>query len=188
MSPNSKTQNETVLRPRSGELDIYHIMSLLPAMPYHQIADICCGEGALSVPLGKLVYRGRVTALDSVKKNLTIARRELKNIRLTNVKASHIADESALPLKDESLDGAMASFFFQVSDKPQLILTEISRSLKTGGWLALIEWHREFESYGPPTRNRISPDRCRSMAEKAGFNFYMRHDLSDMAYMLLLRK
>ena len=85
-------------------------------------------------------------------------------------------------------DGAMSSFFFQVSEKPRVILTEISRSLKKGGWLALIEWHREFELYGPPTRNRISPDKCRSMAEKAGFNFYMRHDLSDMAYMLLLRK
>ena len=56
-------------------LDIYHITSLLPAMPYHQVADIGCGEGALSVPLGKLVYRGNVIALDPVKKNLTITRR-----------------------------------------------------------------------------------------------------------------
>ena len=55
-------------------LDIYHITSLLPAMPYHQVADIGCGEGALSVPLGKLVYRGNVIALDPVKKNLTINR------------------------------------------------------------------------------------------------------------------
>ena len=50
------------------KLDIYHIISLLPAMPYHEIADIGCGEGALSVPLGKLVYRGNVVSLDSTKK------------------------------------------------------------------------------------------------------------------------
>ena len=78
-------------RPTITELDIYHIMSLLPVMPYQEIADVCCGEGTLSVPLGKLVYRGKVTALDTVKKDLTAARKQLKNIRLTNVKASHIS-------------------------------------------------------------------------------------------------
>ena len=109
------------IRPEPGELDIYHIMSLLPVMPYQEIADVCCGEGTLSVPLGKLVYRGKVTALDTVKKDLTAARKQLKNIRLTNVKASHISDETSLPLKDESIDGAMASFFYQASKNPQCV-------------------------------------------------------------------
>ena len=176
------------IRPEPGELDIYHIMSLLPVMPYQEIADVCCGEGTLSVPLGKLVYRGKVTALDTVKKDLTAARKQLKNIRLTNVKASHISDETSLPLKDESIDGAMASFFYQASKNPQSILKELSRSLKKGGWLALIEWQKEFGESAPPEQKKISPEKCREIAEKEGFRFYIRHDLSDMAYMLLLRK
>ena len=93
-----------------------------------------------------------------------------------------------LPLKDESIDGAMASFFVQSSAKPERTLEEISRSLKKGGWLALIEWHKNFEESGPPLSKKITPEKCRTMAEKIGFRFYMRHDLSDMAYMLLLRK
>ena len=28
------------IRPEPGELDIYHIMSLLPVMPYQEIADV----------------------------------------------------------------------------------------------------------------------------------------------------
>ena len=188
MPSTTTTKNDRQIRPEPGDLDIYHIMSLLPAMPYHEIADVYCGEGTLSVPLGKLVYRGKVTALDTVKKNLTATRRQFKNIRLTNVKASHISDESVLPLKDESIDGAMASFFVQSSAKPERTLEEISRSLKKGGWLALIEWHKNFEESGPPLSKRITPEKCRTMAEKIGFRFYMRHDLSDMAYMLLLRK
>ena len=101
----AKNKQEKLTRPSPVDLDIYHIISLLPIMPYHEIADLCCGVGTLSIPLGKTVYRGRVTALDSIKANLTVARRELKNIRLSNVKARHMANEKKLPLKDESLDG-----------------------------------------------------------------------------------
>ena len=183
--PNKKKYK---IRPETGDLDIYHIMSLLPVMPYQEVVDVCCGDGTLSIPLGKLVYRGKVTALDTVKKDLAIARRQLKNIRLTNVKALHLSDETALPLKDKSVDGAMASFFYQASKKPQLMLKELSRSLKKGGWLALIEWKKEFSGFGPPSQKKISPEKCRAMAEEEGFRFYIRHDLSEMAYMLLMRK
>ena len=170
------------------KLDIYHIISLLPAMPYHEIADIGCGEGALSVPLGKLVYRGNVVSLDSTKKNLTITRRELKKARLTNVKATHIPDEPTLPLKDETLDGAMSAFPFQFFKKPEQILKNVNRCMKKGGWLSVIEWQPEFLEYGPVRKNRVQPADLREKLEKAGFKFYIRHNLSDMAYMMIFSK
>jgi len=37
-------------------------------------------------------------------------------------------------------------------------------------------------------KSRISQDECRAMAEDKGFRFYMRHDFSEMAYMLLFLK
>jgi len=169
-------------------LDIYHITSLLPAMPYHQVADIGCGEGALSVPLGKLVYRGNVIALDPVKKNLTITRRELRKARLTNVKTSHISEEPTLPLKDEMLDGAMAVFPFQLFSKPQQTFKDVNRCMTKGGWLAVIEWQPAFEEYGPANKQKVAPDVLRGKIEKAGFKFYIRHDLSDMAYMMIFSK
>jgi len=131
----AKNAQDKLTRPSPGDLDIYHIISLLPIMPYHEIADICCGVGTLSVPLGKAVYRGKVTAFDSDKANLTVARRELKNIRLSNVQAKHMANEKKLPLKDESLDGVMASFFKQASKTPSDILGEAHRVMRNGlGW------------------------------------------------------
>jgi ubiquinone/menaquinone biosynthesis C-methylase UbiE len=170
------------------KLDIYHIISLLPAMPYHEIADIGCAEGALSVPLGKLVYRGNVVSLDPVKKNLITTRRELKKARLTNVKVTLIPDEPTLPLKDETLDGAMSAFPFQFFKKPEQTLKEANRCVKKGGWLAVIEWQSEFLEYGPVSKNRVQPAALREKIEKAGFKFYIRHNLSDMAYMLIFSK
>jgi|TARA_B100001013_G_scaffold148332_1_gene87951 ubiquinone/menaquinone biosynthesis C-methylase UbiE len=170
------------------KLDIYHIISLLPSMPYHEIADIGCAEGALSVPLGKLVYRGNVVSLDPIKKNLTATRRELKKARLTNVKAIHIPDEPILPLKDETLDGAMSAFPFQFFKKPEQTLKDANRCVKKGGWLAVIEWQPEFSDYGPVSKDRVQPTALREKIEKAGFKFYIRHNLSDMAYMMVFSK
>ena len=162
------------------KLDIYHIISLLPSMPYHEIADIGCAEGALSVPLGKLVYRGNVVSLDPIKKNLTATRRELKKARLT--------DEPILPLKDETLDGAMSAFPFQFFKKPEQTLKDANRCMKKGGWLAVIEWQPEFSDYGPVSKDRVQPTALREKIEKAGFKFYIRHNLSDMAYMMIFSK
>ena len=184
----AKNAQDKLTRPSPGDLDIYHIISLLPIMPYHEIADICCGVGTLSVPLGKAVYRGKVTAFDSDKANLTVARRELKNIRLSNVQAKHMANEKKLPLKDESLDGVMASFFKQASKTPSDILGEAHRVMRNGAWLALMEWRKDYTDQGPVVKSRISQDECRAMAEDKGFRFYMRHDFSEMAYMLLFLK
>ena len=170
------------------KLDIYHITSLLPAMPYHQIADIGCGEGALSIPLGKLVYRGNVIALDPLKKNLTTTRRELKKARLTNVKATHISEEPILTLRDDVVDGAMAVFPFQLFSKPQQTLTDANRCIRKGGWFSIIEWHPDFDEYGPAIKQKIAPDMLRKEIEKAGFKFYIRHDLSDLAYMMIFSK
>ena len=175
-------------RLEKNRLDMYHIMSLLPIMPYQELADVQCGEGDLSVPLGKSVYRGKLTSLDTVKKNLTAARKQIKLSRLGNVKAAHISDESAIPLKDESIDGAMSAFLNQSAQSPRKILKEINRSLRKGGWLGLIEWHKDTGDYGPPSKDRIAPDKFRDMAEKCGFRFYIRHDLSDMAYLLVFWK
>ena len=102
--------NNQLLNDIDSKLDIYQIISLLPTTPYHDIAHVFFSSGELSIQLGKIVYRGQVKALDPVKKNLTLIRKELKKIRLTNVKALHILDEANLKLKDSSIDGAVISF------------------------------------------------------------------------------
>ena len=45
-----------------------------------------------------------------------------------------------------------------------------------------------FEEYGPASKQRLEPGVLRGELEKAGFKFYIRHDLSDMAYMMIFSK
>ena len=170
-------------------LDVYQVMSLLPVSPYHEVADVGCSVGALSIPLGKCVYRGKVTAFDTIKKDLTEARRKLKENRLTNVRVRHVEDISKLKLDDNSLDGALAAFLFQESDSPEEVLKDVSRCLKNGGWLAIIEPNVENVEGQPNGGGRnVSLQDCRRSAESVGFTFHMRHNLSNTAYMVLFTR
>ena len=176
-------------RPTTTELDIYHIMSLLPVMPYHNIIEVGCGDGSITVPLAKLVYRGKVSTFDTVKKRLTITRKSVKENRLTNVKVTYAEEGSPLSVKKESFDGVMSSFYLHASQPPYPLLKDAINSLKKGGWLALVEWHKDATSkQSPPPKLRIDQDSSRKIAEKLGCSFYIRHDLSDSIYMLIFRK
>ena len=185
---NNRNVKKVLTRDRAS-LDVFQVMSLLPVSPYHEVADVGCSVGALSIPLGKSVYRGKVTALDTVKKDLREARRKLKENRLTNVRVRHVEDISKLKLKDNSLDGALSAFLFQESDGPKEVLKDVSRCIKSGGWLALIEPYFENGGRQSDTGGRnVSLQECRRMAETVGFRFYMRHNLSNIAYMALFTK
>lgn len=186
----SKNRNvKKVVKGDRARLDVYQVMSLLPVSPYHEVADVGCSGGDLSIPLGKCVYRGNVTALDTTKKDLTEARRKLKENRLTNVRVRHVEDISKLKLKDNSLDGALAAFLFQESDSPEEVLKDVARCLKNGGWLAIIEANVEnVEGQTDGGGQNVSLQDCRRSAESVGFTFYMRHNLSNTAYMVLFTR
>lgn len=176
-------------RPTTTELDIYHIMSLLPVMPYHNIIEVGCGDGSITVPLAKLVYRGKVSTFDTVRKRLTITRKSVKDNRLANVKATYAEEGTPLGVKKESFDGVMSSFYLHGSHHPYPLLKDAVNSLKKGGWLALVEWHKDATSnQSPPPKLRIDQDSSRKIVERLGCSFYIRHDLSDSIYMLIFRK
>ena len=177
-----------LVRPDPKDLDIFHIMALLPALPYHIVADIGCASGEFSVSLGKWMYRGKVFAVDSVKKNLTATSTELKRINLTNVETILWEKGKKLPFEEGTLDGVFASFLLQESKAPTTVLRSAYKCLNKGGWIALMEWSRSETNNSGVLRTQISPVEYRALAEQVGFRFTMRHYLSDEHYMLLLRK
>ena len=164
-----------------SNLDIYQIISLLPLTPYHEVAHVFSSTGALSLQLGKIVYRGQVKSLDNFKSNLASIRKELKKIRLTNVKTSHIQDESNLNLKDASCDGAIISFALTNSRNLDAIFNESNRFIVTGGWLSLIDEY--------PKNDNVMPfNQYKDIVEKSGFRFHTKYNLSDSIYMMIFRK
>jgi trans-aconitate methyltransferase len=52
--PNAKYQN----------LDPNQVLSVIPLLPYHEVADIGAGTGYFTVPLGKHLFDGKVYGID----------------------------------------------------------------------------------------------------------------------------
>jgi len=172
---------------RRIDLDPLRVIPLLPIMPHHVVADIGCGPGYFTVPLGKYVYNGRVYALDIEQEMLDTAREEVSVVHLTNVDLI-LNEETKLPLEKNSLDGAFAAFVAHEADDPEVMLGEILRCLRKGGWLALLEWYKRDMKEGPPKEDRIDQTELRGLAQKIGFCYTSMHNLNSSQYMILMRK
>ena len=172
---------------RQLDLDVHHVMSLIPILPYHTVADIGCGPGDFTVPLGKHLFDGKVYAIDAQQEMLDATKQELERVRLTNVELV-LSKGRKLPLEDDSLDGALAAFELHGAGKPEALLKDALRCLRKGGWFALLEWHRREMEEGPPLERRIDEAQLREMAENVGLRFTRRHSLNDSQYMLLMSK
>lgn len=189
MPRKSETKNkENTLTPQRLEtLDTHRVMSLIPVMPYHTVADIACGTGYFTVPLAKYVFDGKIYAVDTQQDALDATKQAVDKLRLTNVEMV-LTKERKLNLEDDSLDGILAPFAFSIVDDPEKLLKDALRVLRRGGWLAALEWNEKESGDGPPADRRVGEDALRQMAEKHGFRFTGRYHLNDAQYMLLLRK
>ncbi len=172
---------------RQMQLDTHRVLSLIPILRYHAVADVGCGPGYFTLPLAKYLFDGRVHALDIQQEMLDAVRKELERARLTNVETT-LTEENRLPLEDDSLDGAFLAFSIHEADDPRNMLAEAGRCLRPDGWLALLEWHKRETDGGPPVEDRIDEADLREMAVEAGFRPTNRHSLNDDQYMLVMRR
>jgi len=179
--------NVLVSRERRQLLDPSRLISLLPIMSHHWVADIGCGPGYFSIPFAKYLFDGKLFALDIQKEMLDATQEALKAARLTNTELI-LSKETKIPIEDEVLDGAITSFVLQEASRPSLLLKEAKRCLKKSGWLIILEWHKREMDEGPPLSQRISEDELRKMTDKLGFRFRALRNLNSSQYMMLVRK
>ena len=172
---------------RRRTLDTHRLLSLIPIHLHHVVADIGCGPGYFTIPLGKYLFDGKVFALDVQQEMLDATRTALDAIHLTNVEVMR-SKESKLPLEDDSLDGALAAFVLQEASNARALLKDTLRCLKKTGWLAVLEWNNQDVDGAPPLTQRIEEGKLLGMAEKLGFRITARHSLSGNQYMIVMKK
>jgi len=172
---------------RRRTLDTHRLLSLIPIHLHHVVADIGCGPGYFTIPLGKYLFDGKVFALDVQQEMLDATRTALDAIHLTNVEVMR-SKESKLPLEDDSLDGALVAFVLQEASNARALLKDTLRCLKKTGWLAVLEWNNQDVDGAPPLTQRIEEGKLLRMAEKLGFRTTARHNLSGNQYMIVMKK
>ena len=140
-----RTDGDVVNDPAITDREINAFIKLLELTPDAQILDLCCGQGRHTLALAARGFKN-VTGLDRSHYLIAKARQTVKRegFELT----FREGDARKLPFANDHFDFVIIpgnSFgYFESSKEDELVLHEIHRVLKPGGWMLLDITDGEF--------------------------------------------
>lgn len=159
--------------------------------PGMKIADFGSGSGHYVFAAAKRVSgSGRVYAVDVQKDLLLKLKNEAQKLGLTNVETvwGDIETLGGTKLRDQSLDGVIASnILFQVEDKNGFC-EEVKRVLKPQGKVYLIDWTDSFAGLGPQAKDIMTEIKARGIFENHGFKLEKTFSAGEHHYGLIFKK
>ncbi len=133
------------------------------------VADLGCGSGFFTIPLGSMVGEaGKVFAVDSRPAALERLRENLNSVTRSVVRTVQ-ADVSKTSIPSSSVDVAFVSnLLHDIDDKAEFML-EVRRMLKPTGRLVVVDWRRIEMEFGPPLEIRLDEKSVREILKAGGF-------------------
>jgi demethylmenaquinone methyltransferase/2-methoxy-6-polyprenyl-1,4-benzoquinol methylase len=109
-----------------------------------QILDVCVGTAASSIRVATHYQQSQILGIDISDAMLSVGRRKVIKKKLTNLKLINMPAD-AMQFADKSFDAIMVSFSLHEFeyDLRERIFKEISRVLKPGGKLCVIDFARQ---------------------------------------------
>jgi len=141
--------------------------------PGMKVADFGSGAGYYTLLAGKMAgSSGRVFALDIQKNLLVTLKREANKAHIFNIEivAADFEKPSGTRLKENSIErGIVANIFFQIQAREEFA-KEITRVMRSGGKVLVIDWTDSFGGIGPEKKDVFPADACRGLFEQNGFS------------------
>ncbi|MCS5712640.1 bifunctional demethylmenaquinone methyltransferase/2-methoxy-6-polyprenyl-1,4-benzoquinol methylase UbiE [Candidatus Berkiella aquae] len=123
-----------------------HAISLLQVRDHHDVLDLACGSGDLSLLIAPKLKSGQLTLSDindnmlAVAKNRLIDRGVVGNVHLA------LANAESLPFQDNSFDRIIIGFGLRNVTHKDKALASILRVLKPGGRALILEFSHPTSS------------------------------------------
>src|SRR3989344_5983563 len=142
-------------------------------MPGQMVGNFGCGGGGFfTLESARLVGdQGQVYAVDIMKHALASVDGKARLQGLYNGKTvwSDLEVYGATAIPEASLDhGLLVNILFQ-SKKRDAIVREVTRLVKPGGKLLIIDWNDIQVSFGPRVADRVPVDELREMVPQFGY-------------------
>ncbi len=179
-------RNSVLLAPERRELlEPARVLKLLPIAEDQTVADVGCGPGYFSAPLGRHLTRGKLYAFDVQEAMVQAARKTIEEAGLDNVDV-RLSLEHSIPAPPSSFDGVFFAFALHEVEGPlpEFIAMLLDR-LKPGGWLAVLDWKKEEMEEGPPLHERLTEEEVRGIGEAGGMTFTSTASLNPKQYLVL---
>lgn len=105
--------------------------------PGNKVLDVCTGTGDLVRYIQPQVGQaGRVVGIDFSPEMLDVAKRRFSEQPNTQFVLGSALE---LPFKDKTFDGAVISFGLRNVDNIELVISEMARVVKPGGWVVNVD-------------------------------------------------
>ena len=135
--------------------------------------DLGCGAGDYAMVAAKIVGdSGIVYALDRWEEVAKALSDKAASQGFRNIRALQSDIVSKLPLEDKTIDTCLIAQVLHGINSPENtrnLVMEISRVLKPGGCLAILEMKKEDFGFGPPMHVRLLPEEVEVILEPYGF-------------------
>lgn len=155
------------------------------------VADLGAGSGGYTFALAaKLRDYGRVYAIEVQKGLVERIKNEAQQRGLSNIEAmwGDIERTGATKLAEGSVDMVVvANVLFQVEDR-QGFIKEITRILKPGGKLLIVDWSGSFGGLGPKSDAVVSASEAKELFTQAGFTFEKDVDAGAQHYGFVMKR
>ncbi len=162
------------------------VLRALAVKPGQVICDIGAGPGYFSLRLGRAVGEGgAVFAVDVEPRILKVLRERIEKSGLRNV-----APVLSLPgdplIPRSACDLILIVDTFHHFPDGVAYLRRLARSLRKGGQVVNIDFHKKELPVGPPVEHKISRDEFLAKAAAAGLALKAEHSFLPYQYFLVL--
>jgi len=164
------------------------LLPLLPIKPGMVVADIGAGSGYYSRKIApRLAPGGRVIAVDVQPEMITLLKKKIDESNIANIDTL-LATETDCKLPAESIDLALFVDVYHELLYPVETMRCISRALKNGGQIALVEFRAEDASVPIKSQHKMSEAQIKKEASLLGLQWVRTISSLPWQHLVLLRK
>lgn len=167
------------------------IVDQLTIAPASKVADFGCGSGFFSFEFAQRVGSdGVIYALDVLPSALEAVVSRAKTLNLSNIvtKRVNLERENGSGLDPQSVDWVVIKDILFQNKNKDVILCEVSRVLKPGGYAILMEWNPKETMVGPDAALRVTPEQLRSLLDAVHLAVEKELSVGGFHYAFLIKK
>ena len=147
------------------------------------VADLGAGGGWFTIRLARRAVNGRVYAEDIQREMIESIKRRVEREGLKNV--HFILGTPSDPGLKQPVDAVLIVDAYHEMSDPEALLRNVARSLKPEGRVGIVDYTMEGGGPGPPTDERVDPERVIHDAQRAGLRLLSRPTFLRYQYLLV---
>lgn len=166
--------------------DVIRLLNLTSGM---SIADIGAGSGFFALPFARAIEPGGwLFAVDLQLEMLEFLRAKLHSAGSPRNLELIAGEATATNLKDASCDLVFLGNVWHELDDHARVLREMARILRSGGWVAILDWRTDVPNPpGPPAGHRVAAADAVAALQTAGWTVLQATAVGTYSYLVIAR-